>query len=73
MSLHVLQATIFIALYEMGHAIYPAAYLTVGACARYGIALGLDKLMTDNSGFDTSLMEIEEKRRSWWGVLALDR
>ncbi|UKZ96891.1 uncharacterized protein TrAFT101_011666 [Trichoderma asperellum] len=73
MSLHVLQATIFIALYEIGHAIYPAAYLTVGACARYGIALGLDKLMTNNSDFNRSWMEIEEKRRSWWAVLALDR
>lgn len=73
MSLHVLQATIFIALYEIGNAIYPAAYLTVGACARYGIALGLHKLMTDNSDFNKSWMEIEEKRRSWWAVLALDR
>lgn len=73
MSLHVLQAAIFIALYEIGHAIYPAAYLTVGACARYGIALGLDKLMTDNSDFKRSWMEVEEKRRSWWAVLALDR
>ncbi|UKZ53304.1 hypothetical protein TrVGV298_007096 [Trichoderma virens] len=73
MSLQVLQATIFVALYEIGHAIYPAAYLTVGACARYGIALGLDQLMTNNSGFDRSWMEVEEKRRSWWAVLALDR
>jgi hypothetical protein len=73
MSLHVLQATIFIALYEIGHAIYPAAYLTVGACARYGVALGLDRLMTDNSDFNRSWMEVEEKRRSWWAVLALDR
>ncbi|RFU77476.1 transcriptional regulatory [Trichoderma arundinaceum] len=72
-SLHVLQAMIFIALYEIGHAIYPAAYLTVGACARYGVALGLDRVMTDNSDFNKSWMEVEEKRRSWWGVLALDR
>lgn len=73
MSLHVLQAATFIALYEIGHAIYPAAYLTVGACARYGIALGLDKLMTDNNDFNRTWMEVEEKRRSWWAVLALDR
>ncbi|KAL7935666.1 hypothetical protein V8C35DRAFT_297890 [Trichoderma chlorosporum] len=73
MSLQSLQATIFIALYEIGQAIYPAAYLTVGTCARYGIALGLDQLMTNNNGFDGSWMEIEERRRSWWAVLALDR
>lgn len=73
MSLQVLQAAVFIALYEIGNAIYPAAYLTVGACARYGIALGFDKLMTDNGDFNRSWMEIEERRRSWWAVLALDR
>lgn len=73
MSLQVLQALIFIALYEIGQAIYPAAYLTIGACARYGIAMGLDELMIDNSGIDGPWTEIEEKRRSWWGVLALDR
>ncbi|KAL7919879.1 hypothetical protein ACQKWADRAFT_329240 [Trichoderma austrokoningii] len=65
MSMHVFQAAIFIALYEIGNAIYPAAYLTVGACARYGIALGLDKLMTDNSDFNRSWTETEEKRRSY--------
>ncbi|KAL6815024.1 hypothetical protein J3E69DRAFT_346604 [Trichoderma sp. SZMC 28015] len=73
MSLQVLQATIFIALYEMGQAVYPAAYWTVGTCARYGIALGLDQLMTNNNDLDGPWMEVEEKRRSWWGVLALDR
>ncbi|KAF5867418.1 putative fungal specific transcription protein [Botrytis fragariae] len=33
-SLPILQAEILIALYEMGHGIYPAAYLSIGACAR---------------------------------------
>ena len=43
-SLLCLQSMILIALYEYGHAVYPAAWMTVGACARYagvlGIALG---------------------------------
>ncbi|KAM3152974.1 hypothetical protein ABEW05_006642 [Botrytis cinerea] len=34
-SLPILQAEILIALYEMGHGIYPAAYLTIGACASF--------------------------------------
>lgn len=76
MSVHVLQASVFIALYEMGQAIYPAAYLTVGVCARYGIALGVDKLTRDLMGDDEqrrSWMEVEEARRVWWAVLLLDR
>ncbi|KAM0245403.1 hypothetical protein ACHAQJ_010574 [Trichoderma viride] len=76
MSIRVLQAGVFIAIYETGHAIYPAAYFTVGACARYGAALGLDKLMKDLMGdgeLSKSWIEIEEMRRVWWGVLILDR
>ncbi|KAL7952122.1 hypothetical protein V8C42DRAFT_306210 [Trichoderma barbatum] len=76
MSVCILQSAILIAVYEIGHAIYPAAYLTVGACARYGIALGLDRLLVDLTG-DNNLgrpwMEIEEMRRVWWGILILDR
>ncbi len=40
-SLQILQANIFIALFEISHALYPAAYLTVGHCARLGQAIGL--------------------------------
>lgn len=40
-SLPFLQAMTLVALYEFGHAIYPAAWMTVGACARYAEILGL--------------------------------
>jgi hypothetical protein len=40
-SLRLLQACVLIALYEAAHAIYPAAYLTVGHCARLGHAFGI--------------------------------
>ncbi|UKZ50454.1 hypothetical protein TrVGV298_004717 [Trichoderma virens] len=76
MSVCILQSAILIAIYEIGHAIYPAAYLTVGACARYGIALGLDKLLVDLTGENNAgrpWMEVEEMRRVWWGILILDR
>lgn len=75
-SIHILQAAVLIAIYEIGQAIYPAAYLTVGACARYGYVLGIDKLGRDlmGSGFGPlSWIEIEERRRVWWALLLLDR
>ncbi|KAL6828040.1 hypothetical protein V8C40DRAFT_243366 [Trichoderma camerunense] len=75
-SICILQSAILIAVYEIGHAIYPAAYLTVGACARYGIALGLHKLLVDLTGENNTgrpWMEVEEMRRVWWGILILDR
>lgn len=74
-SIHVLQAGILIAIYELGQAIYPAAYLTVGACARFGLGLGINNLsLASPGGIDErSWNEIEEKRRVWWAVLILDR
>lgn len=76
LSIRILQAGLLIALYELGHAIYPAAYLTVGACARYGMALGIDRFGLELMG-DTERtapwLEIEEMRRVWWAVLILDR
>jgi hypothetical protein len=77
LCVQVLQAGILIGIFEIGDAIYPAAYLTVGACARYGVAMGLDKINQDRMGGDhdrpVSWIEIEERRRAWWGVLILDR
>ncbi|KAB5578180.1 hypothetical protein GE09DRAFT_1088782 [Coniochaeta sp. 2T2.1] len=76
LSVHVLQATVLIAIYEMGQAIYPAAFLTVGACARYGMALGIHELGQDVTGGaerQCSWLETEELRRAWWAVLVLDR
>lgn len=70
----IFQALILVAVYEFGHAIYPAAYLTLGYCIRYGHALDIPKTVeqqTVDGTFDR--MELEERRRSWWAVLVLDR
>jgi hypothetical protein len=60
-------------LYEIGHAIYPAAFLSTGACARYAVLLGLDRDGRPGSEKSPSFDEREERRRAWWGVLILDR
>uniref|UniRef100_A0A0B7KI44 Xylanolytic transcriptional activator regulatory domain-containing protein n=1 Tax=Bionectria ochroleuca TaxID=29856 RepID=A0A0B7KI44_BIOOC len=50
---------------------------SVGACARQGLALGVDKLLIDGVGSDNigtrTWQEVEERRRAWWAVLMLDR
>lgn len=40
-SLKVVQGLILIAIYELGNAIFPAAYMTVGHCSRLSQALGI--------------------------------
>lgn len=71
-----LQANILVAAYEIGHAIYPAAYLTTGHCARLGHALGLNdrrhapQIFKKKAG---SWAEVEEMKRTWWATMLLDR
>ncbi|KAL5346249.1 hypothetical protein ACLOAV_008517 [Pseudogymnoascus australis] len=73
-SLMVLQAYILVALYELGHSIYPAAWMTVGSCARYGQVLGIhdSERAPQLLPLVSTWTELEERRRSWWGVIILD-
>lgn len=75
LSFSVLQARIITALCEMGHAIYPAAFLSIGYCVRYGVALGIDqdlkRIPSEPDAYSAD--GLEERRRAWWGILILDR
>lgn len=70
-----LQANILITLYEYSHAIYPAAWMSSGWSVRYGNMLGIngDKAATDLLGKPNNWADDEERRRTWWGVLLVDR
>lgn len=75
LSLLMIQSSILIACYEMGHGIYPAAYLSISQCARHAIALGLETSIGDRRHLDPKLnaLDLEECRRVWWAILAMDR
>lgn len=72
-SILVLQAGVLVALYELGHGIYPAAFLSIGTCARYAHALGINVSRTVPSRRVLTLVEVEERRRVWWAIVILDR
>ncbi|KAK8908994.1 hypothetical protein ACHAPC_000144 [Botrytis cinerea] len=74
-SLILLQASILITLYEYGQAIYPAAWMSAGWCSRYAVLLGINDFDTSPSlvGPVDTWTEQEERYRTWWGVLILDR
>ena len=72
-SLMVLQSSILILLYEMGHAIYPDAYVRVAQCARYGTALGVDQSIASQNCTTPWTVDLEERRRVWWAILTIDR
>ena len=72
-SLLVLQAGIFIACYELGHGVYPAAFLSISSCARYAMALGVDSSVGEHLDPKIETLDLEECRRVWWAILAMDR
>lgn len=73
-SLQTLQSCIFIAIYELGHAIYPSAYVSTGMCTRYATALNISWKAAGNQPVnDLSWIDEEERRRVWWSINILDR
>jgi hypothetical protein len=74
-SLQLLQSAILIAIYEIGHGIYPAGYLSVGHAARLGIMIGFHDREKAPQLFKEAetWSQCEEERRTWWAVIILDR
>ncbi|KAG0645929.1 Transcription factor BOA15 [Hyphodiscus hymeniophilus] len=74
-SLFVLQAGLLITWYEYGQAIYPAAWMSAGWCVRYGNLLGINghSETLELLGRPSTWTELEERRRTWWGVLITDK
>ncbi|KAH6658765.1 hypothetical protein F5X68DRAFT_145908 [Plectosphaerella plurivora] len=74
-SIRLVQAAILVAYYELAHAIFPAAYLSIGHCARLSHAIGLHdrKRAPQMLPNPKSQTEQEERRRVWWVVSILDR
>ncbi|PVH75496.1 hypothetical protein DL98DRAFT_498244 [Cadophora sp. DSE1049] len=75
MSFHLLQSVVLIAVYELGHGIFPSAQLTITHAARLGIIMGLHDRKHASQLFkdpDTYNMR-EEERRAWWAIVILER
>ncbi|KAL6802608.1 hypothetical protein GGI42DRAFT_360329 [Trichoderma sp. SZMC 28013] len=73
LSVECLEAGLLISLYEISHAIYPSAFLSVGACTRYGQAMGFGGPNALKLRPPYNRSELEESRRLWWAVVLLDR
>ncbi|CEN62961.1 hypothetical protein ASPCAL09589 [Aspergillus calidoustus] len=71
-SLQLVQAGLYLTVYELGSSLLEAASMSIGTCARIGYSL---RLNVDNPQFlpDTMCIQSEEKRRTWLGVYMLDR
>lgn len=74
-TVKLLQSNLLLAFYEFSHAIHPAAYFTIRHSASIGLALGIQSRSPPFQVLApaTSWCELEERRRTWWGVIILDR
>ncbi|KAK4181702.1 hypothetical protein QBC36DRAFT_317062 [Triangularia setosa] len=74
-SLQFLQGMVLVTVYELGHGIYPAAWISVGILARWVEVLGLPGFRGGGGilGSVTTWTESEERRRLWWAIYILDR
>ena len=72
-SIRFVQAGVLISLYELGHCIYPAAYISIALSARQAVALGFDKDIKGGNVTGYPWDKVEERKRVWWAILILDR
>jgi len=74
LSLEFVQARLLVSIFEIGHGLYPAASISIGACARTARAFGLNKKLFGNSVSDNfARQRAEEEKRVWWEIVNLDR
>ncbi|RFU31479.1 hypothetical protein B7463_g4887, partial [Scytalidium lignicola] len=73
-SLRTLQSRLLITLFELGHDIHPAAYVSVGTCASTAVAMGINELHLARSPPEINeWIKQEEKKRVWWATVLVDR
>jgi hypothetical protein len=73
-STRFLQAGLLISMYELGHAIYLEAHISVSRNANLGLELGIHEIVSDRMNpSPNSWTEHEERTRTWWGIVILDR
>ncbi|KAE8361442.1 hypothetical protein BDV27DRAFT_28272 [Aspergillus caelatus] len=73
-SLELLQCRLLLTIYEVGHGMYPAAYISMGANVRAAVALGANGLSKAQLEETFKFSEgADEARRTWRGIIITDR
>lgn len=71
-TLDFVQCQLLLAVYELGHGIFPAVSSTIASCAKAGRNIGITK---DHLSKDKSQrgQAFEERLHTWWAIHNLDR
>lgn len=73
--IHLVQSLLLLAVYEYGQAVFPNAFITLGRVARLAVVMGLNNENEPIKLFKApnTWTQCEERRRTWWAILMLDR
>lgn len=73
-SLLKLQASVLLTVYEMGHGLFPSAYVSMGHCVTHALALGIHSSIAPQIlDSPRNWVDWEERQRVWWMIVILDR
>jgi hypothetical protein len=73
-TLEVVQARLLVSLFEVGHGLDTAAYISLGATVRAAVCLGLNETVLNEEEPPTSILSSSEQgARVWWAIVMLDR
>jgi hypothetical protein len=73
LSLEIVQCRVLVAFYELGHAIYPAASMSIATAAKFARLLRLHTSCIEAVEHVPDSIDSEERKRVWWAVVNLDR
>lgn len=73
-SVSLLQCRLLMTVFDVGHGLYPAAYVSIGTVARVGVPIGIHESSNGLTIQDSQKQgEIGESHLIWRGTLVLER
>ncbi|OQD61406.1 hypothetical protein PENPOL_c017G06052 [Penicillium polonicum] len=72
-SLEMLQGRLLLAIFEIGHAMYPAAYISTAVNVRAAISLGINAPCEDLRKIFRDRQKAKEAQQTWRGITITDR
>lgn len=72
-SLEILQSRILLTIFEIGHAMYPSAYISAAANIRAAVSLGIGSLCEGLHTVFHDPQKAREAQKCWCAILIIDR
>jgi hypothetical protein len=74
-TLELIHVRLLLAIFEAGHGIIHAAYISIGATIRAAAALGFDNIHTNQAVLECldPPINVEDAKQTWRGIMCIDK